>query len=401
MVVTGLGIVSCIGNSAETVVDALRHQRCGIRFIPEYAELGLRSQLAGVPDLTHEASVARKFRRYMGDASLYAYHAMRQAVADAALSPAMVAHPRTGVVTGSGIGSGFHHVQAIQILRERGADRIPPYTVPQAMASTTSACLSTAYGIQGVSYSMTAACATSAHCVGHAADLIRMGKQDVVFAGGGEEVCWTTTAPFDAMGALSTHFNDAPMTASRPYDADRDGFVIAGGAGILVLESLAHALARGARIYAEMIGYGATSDGLDMVNPNPEGCARAMRLALAEADRRVDYVNTHATSTPAGDLVEVQAMREVFGPTMPDYSSTKGLTGHSIGAAGAQELIYSLLMMHNGFIGGSPLAGRIAPEITGHAPIFAPIQREFTTIMSNSLGFGGSNASLILTRDIG
>lgn len=399
VVVTGMGAVSCIGNTLDDIASALRHQASGIRHIPEYASLGLKSQVAGIPNLAFEPAIPRKIARYMGDAAIYAYHSMNKALEDAGLPRASVSNPRTGLVVGSGIGSGFHHLAGIDVLRQRGADKVPPYLVPRVMGSTTSACLATAFGIQGASFSITSACATSAHCIGQAAQLIQSGKQDIVFSGGSEEVCWTSTALFDAMGALSSGFNHCPKQASRPYSADRDGFVIAGGGGMLVLESLAHANARNARIYGEIVGFGATSDGLDMVSPHPDGAARAMRLALSEAAGQIDYVNTHATSTPNGDLSEVTALRDVFGSELPAYSSTKGMTGHPIGAAAVHEAIYCLLMIDQNFITGSPLFGKHDTTLGGD-PSLVTNSREFrmNTVMTNSFGFGGTNASLIFRR---
>lgn len=399
VVVTGMGAISCIGNTLDEITYALRNQLSGVRHVPEYAELGLKSQVAGIPNLGSERPIPRKTARYMGDAAIYAYHSMRKALDDAQLPDSAVSHPRTGLIVGSGVGSSFHLVAGIDILRNRGADRIPPYLVPRIMGSTTSACLSTAFGIQGVSFSITSACATSAHCIGQAAQIIQSGKQDVVFTGGSEEVCWTSTALFDAMGALSSGFNHCPQQASRPYAIDRDGFVIAGGGGMLVLESLTHATARKARIYAEVVGFGATSDGMDMVNPHPDGAARAMRLALAETDAPIDYVNTHATSTPNGDLSEVNALHNVFGPTLPAYSSTKGMTGHPIGAAAVHEAIFCLLMIDQNFIVGSPVFSERDPSLNGEANLVtSSISRRIDSVMSNSFGFGGTNASLIFRR---
>jgi 3-oxoacyl-[acyl-carrier-protein] synthase-1 len=399
VVVTGLGIVSCIGNDLDVIERALREGCSGLRFVPEYAELGLRSCVAGMPDISGEPSIDRKIRRFMGDAALYAHHAMRRALVDAELSQNMISAPRTGLVVGSGVGSPFEHLAAIDILRAKGLSKVLPYTVPRVMGSTTSACLSTAYGIQGASYSMTSACATAAHCIGHGAELIQFGKQDIVIAGGAEEVRWTSTMLFDAMGALSTAYND--LTASRPYDAGRDGFVIAGGAGILVLEELEHARRRGARIYGEIAGYGACSDGADMVTPATEGAVRAMRLALAEARGNIDYINTHATSTHLGDIRELAAIREVFGETdgdMPLISSTKGLTGHPIAAAAAHEAVYSLLMLNRGFVAGCANVSEADPACAGLPVLMRSIERPITSAMSNSFGFGGTNASLIFRR---
>jgi 3-oxoacyl-[acyl-carrier-protein] synthase-1 len=393
-----MGIVSCLGNDLDTVEVALRTGRSGIGFVPEYVELGLRSHVAGIPDLTGEPAVDRKLRRFMGDASLYAYHAMRHAVEDARLEQRLISHPRTGLVVGSGVGSPFEHVQAADLLRQSGLAKVPPYTVPRVMGNTTSACLSTAFGIQGTSYSLTSACATSAHCIGNGVDLIRAGRQDIVFAGGAEEVRWTSTVLFDAMGALSTTYNDA--TASRPFDTGRDGFVIAGGAGILVLEELEHARRRGATIYGEVAGYGACCDGADMVAPAAEGAARAMRLALAElgTETRVDYINAHATSTVRGDISELEAIRDVFGCNIPPLSSTKGLSGHSIAATAAQEAVYSLIMLNRGFVSGCVNVSELDPACRNMPILLASEQRWIDTVMSNSFGFGGTNACLVFRR---
>ena len=394
--VTGMGIVSCLGNDPDTVTQALRQGSSGIRYVPQYAEFGLRSCVAGIPDISAEPPVDRKIRRFMGDAALYAHHAMRRALADANIDQATLSTPRTGLIVGSGVGSLFEHSAAADTLRAKGIGKVLPYGVPRIMGSTTSACLSTAFGIQGASYSISSACATAAHCIGHAAELIRFGKQDTVIAGGAEEVCWTSTMHFDAMGALSSTFNDA--TASRPYDTRRDGFVIAGGAGILVLEELQQARQRGAHIHAEIVGYGACSDGLDMVTPSPEGAARAMRLALAEAGGSVDYINTHATSTRLGDIGELAAIREVFGKAVPLISSTKGLTGHPIAAAAAHEAVYSLLMLEREFIAGCANLNEPDPACAGLPILRQSIDRRIDTFMSNSFGFGGTNASLIFRR---
>lgn len=398
VVVTGMGIVSCLGNDLDTVEGALRTGRSGIRYVPEYVDLGLRSHVAGIPDLAGEPAVDRKLRRFMGDASLYAYHAMRRAVEAACLEQKLISHPRTGLVVGSGVGSPFEHVQAADLLRKSGLAKVPPYTVPRVMGNTTSACLSTAFGIQGTSYSLTSACATAAHCIGNGVDLIRAGRQDIVFAGGAEEVRWTSTVLFDAMGALSTAYNDE--TASRPFDADRDGFVIAGGAGILVLEELGHARQRGATIYGEVAGYGACCDGADMVAPAAEGAARAMRLALAElsANTQIDYINAHATSTVRGDISELEAVREVFGGNIPPLSSTKGLSGHSIAATAAQEAIFSLIMLDRGFVSGCANVSELDPACQGVPILIASEERQIDTVMSNSFGFGGTNACLVFRR---
>jgi len=394
--VTGMGIVSCLGNEHAEVDRALREGRSGIRFATAYRDAGVRSCVSGMPDLASEPLIDRKHRRFMADPAAYAFHALRKAIDDARLDTDRVSHPGTGLVVGSGAGSVLQAVVAIDKLREHGIIRVPPYAVPQVMASTASASLATAFGIRGVSYSISAACATAAHCIGHAFDLVRFGKQDVVFAGGSEEACWTSAALFDAMGALSIAFNDAPERASRPYDEKRDGFVMAGGSGILALEGLDHARARGARIHAEIIGYGAASDGCDMILPDKDGVARAMQLALRDAGfPQVDYLNTHATSTPAGDLVELAAVREVFGASLPLISSTKGLTGHAIGAAGAHEAIYSLLMLKGGYIAACANLDALSPQAREFPLVTANRSTKLRCVMSNSLGFGGSNASLV------
>jgi len=399
VVITGFGIVSCLGTDAETVTESLRSGRSGIRFKQEYADLGLRSQVAGQVDIDLDARIERKLRRFMGDAAAYAHIAMSDAIAHAGLSPESVSNPRSGIIAGSGGASTANLVTAADTLRERGVKRIGPYQVPRVMSSTVSACLATAFKIKGVNYSISSACATSAHCIGNAMELIQLGKQDLVFAGGGEEEHWTLTMLFDAMGALSSKRNHAPQTASRAYDADRDGFVIAGGGGMVILESLEHALQRGAPILAEITGYGASSDGADMVAPSGEGAVRCMRMALATAGRRVDYINAHGTSTPVGDITEVQAIREVFGGQVPAISSTKSLSGHSLGATGVQELIYCLLMMEHGFIAPSINIDTLDPAMEGMPIVTA--RRDGVSIdcaMSNSFGFGGTNASLVVER---
>ena len=351
--ITGMGIASCLGNDLDTVSASLREGRSGIRFLPDHAERGLRSQVGGAVELDLDAAIDRKLKRFMSDAAAYSYVSMRDAIADAGLDEAKVSHPRTGLIAGSGGGSSRWQVETADLLRERGVRKVGPYMVPRTMCSTVSANLATAFKIKGLSYSISAACATSAHCIGAAADLIRHGAQDIVFAGGGEDLDWTMSVMFDAMGALSTGFNDRPQQASRPYDADRDGFVIAGGGGMLVLEDWDHAIARGARIHAELVGYGVTSDGADMVAPSGEGAVRCMHMALEGVrGRKVDYLNTHGTSTPLGDVTELQAVREVFGEALPPLSSTKALSGHSLGAASVHEAIYCLLMMRDGFIAG-------------------------------------------------
>ncbi|UYB51768.1 beta-ketoacyl-ACP synthase I [Xanthomonas sp. AM6] len=396
--VTGMGITSCLGNDLDTVSRALRESRAGIRANPEAAEHGLRSQVAGDVQLDLEALIDRKLKRFMGDASAYAYLAMRDAIADAGLDEAVISDVRTGLIAGSGGGSSHWQVEAADLLRNRGVRKVGPYMVPRTMCSAVSASLATAYKIKGVSYSLSAACATSAHCIGAAAELIRHGQQDVMFAGGGEELDWTMSLMFDAMGALSSGFNDRPAVASRPYDAERDGFVIAGGGGMLVLEDYDRAVARGARIHAELLGYGVTSDGADMVAPSGEGAVRCMRMAMQGVDAPIDYLNTHGTSTPLGDVTELGAVREVFGDAVPPLSSTKALSGHSLGAASVHEAIYCLLMMRDGFIAGSANIDALDPRAEGF-----PIVRESRaatprTVMSNSFGFGGTNAALVFGK---
>jgi 3-oxoacyl-[acyl-carrier-protein] synthase-1 len=398
VVVTGMGVVSCLGNDAATVSDSLRTLRPGIGFIPEYAELGLRSQVAGVPVIDLEAQIDRKLKRFMGDAAAYSYVAMRDAIADAGLADEQVRNPRTGVIAGSGGGSPQWQIETGDLLRNRGVRKIGPYMVPRTMCSTVSAALATAFGIRGVSYSISAACATSAHCIGAAADMIRHGMQDIVLAGGGEEVHWGMTSQFDAMGALSTHHNDTPQTASRPYDIGRDGFVIAGGGGILVLEEYEHAVARGARIIAELVGYGVTSDGVDMVAPSGEGAVRCMRMALDGVDAPVDYLNTHGTSTPLGDIVELAAVREAFDGKIPPLSSTKALSGHSLGAASVHEAIYCLLMLQGGFMAGSANIEQLDPKADDFPILRETRDATLRTVMSNSFGFGGTNGTLVFQR---
>jgi 3-oxoacyl-[acyl-carrier-protein] synthase-1 len=398
VVVTGMGIVSCLGNDAASVSTSLRQLRPGIRFIPEYAELGLRSQVAGVPDIDLDALIDRKLKRFMGDAAAYSYIAMRDAIADAGLSDEHVRDPRTGLVAGSGGGSAQWQIETGDLLRNRGVRKIGPYMVPRTVCSTVSAGLATAFGIRGVSYSISAACATSAHCIGAAADMIRHGMQDVVLAGGGEEAHWGMTSQFDAMGALSTHHNDTPESASRPYDTGRDGFVIAGGGGMLVLEDYEHAMARGARIHAELVGYGVTSDGVDMVAPSGEGAVRCMRMAMAGVDTPIDYLNTHGTSTPLGDIVELESVREAFGGQVPPLSSTKALSGHSLGAASVHEAIYCLLMLRDGFMAGSANITELDPRAEGFPILRASRDADLRTVMSNSFGFGGTNGTLVFRR---
>ncbi|MCA0976586.1 beta-ketoacyl-ACP synthase I [Halomonas denitrificans] len=399
VVVTGLGIVSCLGNDRQQVLEALKNGQSGIRFKEEYAERGFRSQVAGVVDIDLDTLVDRKLRRFMGDAAAYAYVSMAQAIEDSGLSPEQVSNERTGLIAGSGGASSANQVEAADVMREKGLRRVGPYRVTRTMGSTVSACLATPFKIKGVNYSISSACATSAHCIGSAMEQIQLGKQDVVFAGGGEEEHWTLSCLFDAMGALSTSYNDDPATASRPYDKSRDGFVIAGGGGMLVLEELEHAKARGAKIYAEVVGYGATSDGKDMVAPSGEGAVRCMRQAMATVDGDIDYINTHGTSTPVGDVAELKAVREVFGDSTPAMSSTKSLTGHSLGATGVQEAIYSLLMMENDFIAASANVSDLDDEAQGFDIV---TQRrdgvKLDRVLSNSFGFGGTNACLVLQR---
>ncbi|MGQ4879091.1 beta-ketoacyl-ACP synthase I [Billgrantia sp. LNSP4103-1] len=399
VVVTGLGIVSCLGNDSQTVVEALMKGRSGIRFKEEYAERGFRSQVAGVVDIDLDALIDRKLRRFMGDAAAYAYVSMAQAIEDSGLTSEQVSSERTGLIAGSGGASSANQVEAADVMRDKGLRRVGPYRVTRTMGSTVSACLATPFKIKGVNYSISSACATSAHCIGNAMEQIQMGKQDIVFAGGGEEEHWTLSCLFDAMGALTTQYNDTPDKASRPYDQARDGFVIAGGGGMLVLEELEHAKARGAKIYAELVGYGATSDGHDMVAPSGEGAMRCMRQALATVDGKIDYINTHGTSTPVGDVAELKAIREVFGDSTPPMSSTKSLTGHSLGATGVQETIYSLLMMEHDFIAASANVEALDDQAAGFDIVTR--MREGVSVdrvLSNSFGFGGTNACLVLQR---
>lgn len=396
--ITGMGIVSCLGNTLDAVSDSLRDGRSGIRALPESAERGLRSQVGGACDIDLDAAIDRKQKRFMGDAAAYAYVAMRDAIADAGLAPEHVSHIRSGLIAGSGGGSAEWQIEAADLLRNRGVRKVGPYMVPRSMASTVSATLATAYAIKGVSYSIAAACATSAHCIGAAADLIRSGRQDLMFAGGGEELHWGLTLQFDAMGALSTKRNDDPAHASRPYDADRDGFVIAGGGGMLVLEDWDHAVARGARIHAELVGYGVTSDGADMVAPSGEGAVRCMQMAMQGVSAPIDYLNTHGTSTPLGDIVELEAVRQAFGARVPPLSSTKALSGHSLGAASVHEAIYCLLMMRDGFMAASANIDTLDERAAGMPIVRERVDARLDTVMSNSFGFGGTNATLVFAR---
>lgn len=398
IVITGMGIVSCLGNDPDTVSSALREGRSGIRHVPEYVDMGMRSHVAGVPRIDLDAAIDRKLKRFMGDAAAYACVAMQGAIADAGLTPELVRSVRSGLIAGSGGGSPASQIETADLLRTRGVRRVGPYMVPRSMCSTVSAGLATAFGIRGMSYSISAACATSAHCIGAAAQQIHSGALDVVFAGGGEEVHWGMSAQFDAMGALSTHFNDTPARASRPYDATRDGFVIAGGGGMLVLEDLDHAQRRGARIHAELVGYGISSDGADMVAPSGEGAVRCMRMALDAAGGDIDYINTHGTSTPLGDITELQALREVFGASCPPLSSTKALSGHSLGAASVHEAIYCLLMLRDGFIAGSAHIDTLDERASDFPIVRASRAATLDTVLSNSFGFGGTNGCLVLRR---
>ena len=400
VVVTGLGIVSSIGNNQQEVVDSLKAGRSGITFSDTYAEMGFRSHVHGSIKLDIEERVDRKLRRFMGDGAAYNYIAMEEAIADAGLTTAEISNERTGLVMGSGGPSTSNQVLAADLLREKSAKRVGPYMVPRCMSSTNSANLATAYKIKGHSYSISSACSTSAHCVGNGAELIQTNKQDIVFAGGGEELHWSLTVLFDAMGALSSKYNDTPERASRAYDKNRDGFVISGGGGVVVLEELEHAKARGAKIYGELVGYGATSDGADMVAPSGEGGLRCMRLAMQGlGNTPVDYINTHATSTPVGDCIELDSIREIFGADMPKISATKSLTGHSQGATGVHEVIYSLLMMENRFLCASANIEELDPEAEG-VPILTQREDDVTIncVMSNSFGFGGTNATLAFKR---
>ena len=399
VVVTGIGIVSSIGNNKQEVLESLREGRSGIRFSEKYAELGFRSHVEGSIEINTEELIDRKVRRFMGDAAAFNYIAMKEALADAGLSDEEISDPRIGIIVGSGGASHANTVLTADILREKGIRKVGPYMVTKTMGSTVSANLATAFKIKGVNYSISSACSTSAHCIGNAMELIQLGKQDMVFAGGGEEVGWASSAMFDAMGALSSSYNETPEKASRAFDEARDGFVISGGGGLVVLEELEHAKARGAKIYCELVGYGATSDGYDMVAPSGEGAIRCMKLALETVDGDIDYINAHGTSTPAGDIPELKAVREVFGDKVPPISSTKSLTGHALGAAGVNEAIYSIIMMEAGFLCVSANITKLDPAAEG-----MPIIRErmdnlkIDRVLSNSFGFGGTNASLVFQR---
>lgn len=399
VVVTGMGIVSCLGNETRTVTESLCEGRSGIRFVEAYKEMGLRSQIAGVPQIEPAEHIDRKTLRFMGDAAAYAYISMDQAIKDAGLDPDEVSNPRTGLIMGSGGASSMNVVRGADTLRQKGIRRVGAYMVPRCMSSTTSACLATPFNIKGVNYTISSACATSAHCIGNGMEQIQLGKQDIIFAGGGEEEHWSLAMMFDGMGALSSKYNDTPEKASRPYDTGRDGFVIAGGGGTLVLEELGYARKRGARIIAEIVGYGSTSDGYNMVVPSGEGAVRCMRQALETVNTPIDYVNTHGTSTPVGDVTELEAIKEVFEDAVPPFSSTKSLTGHSLGATSVHEAIYSLLMLEHNFIAASANVWN-RDENIGDLPLVTERidNANLTTVLSNSFGFGGTNGTLVFRR---
>ena len=397
-VITGLGIVSSIGTNQQEVTASLKEGKSGITYSEQFAEMGLRSQVWGNIDIDLKEHIDRKAMRFMGDAAAYAYVAMQQAVEDSGLEASDISNIRTGIVAGSGGASSDNQVASADILREKGVKRVGPYMVPRCMGSTVSACLATPFKILGVNYSISSACATSAHCIGNALELIQLGKQDIVFAGGGEELHWALSSQFDAMGALSTKYNDNPAVASRTYDADRDGFVSSGGGGMVGVEELEHALARGAKIYGEIVGYGATSDGYDMVAPSGEGAIRCMQMAMQGVEGPIDYLNTHGTSTPVGDVKELAAIREVFGDKGVPLASTKSLTGHALGAAGVNEAIYSLLMMQNNFIAPSINIDNLDEAAQGLDVVTSTREAQLNTIMSNSFGFGGTNATLVFKR---
>ncbi|MEE3699539.1 beta-ketoacyl-ACP synthase I [Mannheimia haemolytica] len=399
VVITGLGVISSIGNNKEEVLESLKAGKSGIEFVPEFAEVGMRSQVAGTIKLNPAELIDRKIYRFMGDAAAYAYLSMKEAIEDSGLTEEQVSNDRTGLVIGAGTGSAHSQLVACDAVRgPRGVKAVGPYAVTKTMASSVSACLATPYKIRGVNYSISSACATSAHCIGHAMELIQLGKQDVVFAGGAEELSWECATEFDAMGAVSTKYNETPTKASRAYDANRDGFVIAGGGAVVVVEELEHALARGAKIYAEIVGYGATSDGYDMVAPSGEGAERCMRQAMATVNGEIEYINVHGTSTPVGDVKELGAIRNVFGGKTPAISSTKSMTGHSLGAAGAHEAIYSLLMLDNNFIAPSINIETLDEQAQGMNIVTERQDKALTTVMSNSFGFGGTNACLVFQR---
>ncbi|EJL6851515.1 beta-ketoacyl-ACP synthase I [Vibrio cholerae] len=397
VVITGMGIISSIGNNVEEVLASLKAGNSGITASEQFKEHGLRSQVWGDLKINPEEHIDRKQMRFMGDAAAYAYLSLEQAIADAGLTPEQVSNDRTGIVAGSGGASSENQVIAVDTQREKGVKRVGPYMVPRTMSSTVSACLATPFKIRGVNYSISSACATSAHCIGNAVELIQLGKQDIVFAGGGEELYWSQTMMFDAMGALSTKYNETPEKASRTYDAERDGFVISGGGGMVVVEELEHALARGAKIYGEIVGYGATSDGYDMVAPSGEGAIRCMKMAMQGVDK-IDYINTHGTSTPVGDVKELGAIQEVFGGNSPAISATKAMTGHALGAAGVHEAIYSTLMLHHGFIAPSINIDTLDEAAQGLDIVTELREQELTTVMSNSFGFGGTNATLVIKK---
>ena len=399
VVVTGMGLVSCLGNDKESIAESLREGKSGISFNEDFKEIGLRSHVSGAVDIDLREHIDRKVLRFMGDAAAYAYVSMQKAIDDAGLGEDQVSNVRTGLIAGSGGASSANIIVGADKLRERGIRRVGPYVVPKTMSSTVSACLATHFGIRGLNYSITSACATSTHCIGAAMEQIQWGKQDVIFAGGGEENHWSLAMMFDGMGALSTHYNDSPSEASRAYDTQRDGFVIAGGGGMLVLEELEHAKVRGAKIYAEIVGYGATSDGDNMVAPSGEGAVRCMQQAIAMVDSPIDYINTHGTSTTVGDVAELDAMREVFAGAVPPFSSSKSLCGHSLGAAGVQEAIHCLLMMENNFMAGSVNISEVDPSAEGMAILLESQENaDLNTVMSNNFGFGGTNACIIFKR---
>jgi 3-oxoacyl-[acyl-carrier-protein] synthase-1 len=399
VVITGIGVVSCIGNTKEDVLDSLRAGRSGIVANESFKEMGLRSNVSGSVNIDTKELIDRKIRRFMGDGAAYAYIAMRQSIEDAGLEESDVSNERSGLIAGSGGASSENIVFCADTLRNRGIRKVGPYMVPRSMSSSISACLATPFKIKGVNYSITSACATSAHCIGAAAEQIQLGKQDLVFAGGAEEEHWNLSSMFDAMGALSSNYNDDPTRASRPYDVNRDGFVSASGAGMVVVEDYERAKARGAKIYAELVGYGATSDGYDMVAPSGEGAQRCMNLARATVDGRIDYINTHGTSTPVGDVKEVEVIRNMFGDDQPYFSSSKSMCGHSLGATGAQEAIHCLLMLENDFIAPSINVEDPDPVVEGMSLVTKTIENAgIRTAMSNSFGFGGTNATLVFQK---